>query len=859
MVHYSLFVSIILFLIAIYIIFFKKKSFSNKTNLIVCLMIFISILGHIFYFLINQITHEGINYQVIYYFMHGIKGAGYSEYFILIFIGSIFLILSSIFSIYVFRFNKKFKNNNKKGLTIIILLILSLIFNPIIFSFKDVILNNSENIEGYILFNQHYRSPYIEQINTTKNLVFIYLEGLERTYFNEDVFPNLTSSLKEIESESISFININQDEYSGHTIGGIVATQCGIPLVSLSYNNEMQGMDAFLENAVCLSDLLSKEGYYLGYYNGARITFSGKDKFLKTHNFDEIYGEQEILSTLRDTNYKNRWGIYDDTLLGLAYNRFLSYSKEKENFALFLLTLDTHFPEGFISRSCENMSYGDGKNPMLNSVKCSDYLIGQFVKKIRDSEFSNNTIIVIVSDHLSMPNTATDLLKELDRKNLFLINLPNQKEEIKNNNFGLTLDVSPTILNYLGFEGELGLGKNLNKIENKSENDLRVNFILENLNSLKPYFLRFWNFPRLKENLNIYLKNEKISIDKRFFEFPLLIKLDEKFNSKLYFKNQEEDLTSYISELNKQESFVLIDSCIEINYLLNKSSYDLGYCLLIGKKDKYSHYQKIDSNIQFSKRQLKKTINNELNYNFNESHNLSKEETGLERVAHAGGEINMQSYSNSFEALDNSLKKGFNYFEIDFIFTRDDQLVCLHDWEGNFENLFHFKVNERLSLKEFEELVKKNNITPCTIYSLKEWLEKNPNARIITDIKEENIIALNMISEIIPDYKEKIVPQIFLFEEYKEVEERGYERIIYGMYQHCSTDDNYIIDQIKELDKIFAVSMPLERAKSELPTKLKEINILTYVHTINTIEEKEFFLKKYNVNEIYTDYLGLED
>ena len=74
MVHYSLFVSIILFLIAIYIIFFKKKSFSNKTNLIVCLMIFISILGHIFYFLINQITHEGINYQVIYYFMHGIKG-----------------------------------------------------------------------------------------------------------------------------------------------------------------------------------------------------------------------------------------------------------------------------------------------------------------------------------------------------------------------------------------------------------------------------------------------------------------------------------------------------------------------------------------------------------------------------------------------------------------------------------------------------------------------------------------------------------------------------------------------------------------------------------------------------------------
>ena len=54
------------------------------------------------------------------------------------------------------------------------------------------------------------------------------------------------------------------------------------------------------------------------------------------------------------------------------------------------------------------------------------------------------------------------------------------------------------------------------------------------------------------------------------------------------------------------------------------------------------------------------------------------------RIAHAGGGLGKTSYTNSYQALTVDIDNGFKYFEIDFTFTKDDQLVCLHDWKHNF-------------------------------------------------------------------------------------------------------------------------------------------------------------------------------
>ncbi len=51
-------------------------------------------------------------------------------------------------------------------------------------------------------------------------------------------------------------------------------------------------------------------------------------------------------------------------------------------------------------------------------------------------------------------------------------------------------------------------------------------------------------------------------------------------------------------------------------------------------------------------------------------------------LAHAGGEINGQRYTNSLEALNLNYSNGFRIFEIDIITTTDGHLVCAHDWDS---------------------------------------------------------------------------------------------------------------------------------------------------------------------------------
>ena len=60
----------------------------------------------------------------------------------------------------------------------------------------------------------------------------------------------------------------------------------------------------------------------------------------------------------------------------------------------------------------------------------------------------------------------------------------------------------------------------------------------------------------------------------------------------------------------------------------------------------------------------------------------------LPRIAHAGGQVNGATYTNSLEALEENYQAGFRAFEIDFSFTSDRQLVCLHDWEESFTRSF---------------------------------------------------------------------------------------------------------------------------------------------------------------------------
>ncbi len=152
-------------------------------------------------------------------------------------------------------------------------------------------------------------------------------------------------------------------------------------------------------------------------------------------------------------------------------------------------------------------------------------------------------------------------------------------------------------------------------------------------------------------------------------------------------------------------------------------------------------------------------------------------------VAHAGGGIGKMSYTNSRDAIDANYRRGHRFFEIDLNWTRDGQLVLIHDWEGSFRSLFpKSKIAGTPSLDEFLRLKMKNNLTPISFAELVDWLRAHPAARIVTDVKDDNLRALEEIATDYAEMLDRIIPQIYTFEEYEPVWEMGYRNIILTLY-----------------------------------------------------------------------------
>ncbi len=391
---------------------------------------------------------------------------------------------------------------------------------------------------------------------------------------------------------SINFTNIHQVVGTSWTIAGMTSALCGLPLVTPStgehspQGNSMSKMQTFYSGATCMSDLLHQEGYRLVYRSGSELSFAGVDKLYKTHHFDDIKGMKELKSGLKNPGYQTPWGLYDDTLLDIAFNDFKKLSARKQKFALFLSTMDTHHPYGHVSKSCKAQTYKDGANSMLNAVACSDELIARFIKQIQESPYGANTIIVVGSDHLSMHNMAIDDLMKGERRNQFMIIDPRQTEKKTIEKAGSTLDIGATLLPLLGYDAKLGLGRNLlakeeSLVESFSNADKLINAWHREIG-------RFWEFPKIEKEIRIDMKKKAVVLGKNSYSFPVLLRINDTFEVNPFFEVklkffETTKLYGYLNDFTFDESFLWVDACARIANVDESVNPKTKYCMAYGK------------------------------------------------------------------------------------------------------------------------------------------------------------------------------------------------------------------------------------------------------------------------------------
>ncbi|CAX61424.1 Phosphoglycerol transferase I [Erwinia billingiae Eb661] len=556
----------------------------------------------------NYFTGEGINDAVIYTITSSLSGAGISKY-ILPAVGLIvgLVVLFGVLS-WLLRLRKGHRASPLYSLLAVILAVASINTTPAYQQVASLI--KSQVGKGNSDFYTHYKVPGKQLRGDKPNLVYIYAESLERTYFDEKAFPGLAPELSKIKDNAYDFSNTEQLPGTEYTIAGMVASQCGIPLFAPFDGNASSSLSTFYPQNVCLGDILKSSGYQNYFYQGASLSFAGKDLFLSSHGFDHLYGYNELKSVVKDPNYRNDWGWYDDTLLDVVFDKYLELAKQNRPFSLFALTVDTHHPDGFISRSCQRKDYPyEGKpNKSFAAVACSQEHIARLIQRIQATPYFKNTIIVVSSDHLAMNNTAYKYLNQHDRSDLFFMvrgnDVTSKVLPVKRS----TLDNGATVLDAMGGDNFIGLGRS--SLSSTSMVATYLN-IKDKINEWKPDIIKLWNFPKSISDYKIDTVSNTFSFSGMHFKLPLLLsvkpnRIEPKFDVYL-----ATPLKQQLANFAPDEKFVWIDRCFKMGDVWDeKLELNPGLCVADGTLNSAPQIEQIEPGNTLGKVTFKQTGDN---------------------------------------------------------------------------------------------------------------------------------------------------------------------------------------------------------------------------------------------------------
>ncbi len=330
-----------------------------------------------------------------------------------------------------------------------------LALNPI---FHDVIAKRGfaemKSLSSYLKTVKHITST------NRPNIIIVYLEGLERTYGNQGVFPEAYKPIKNLSEQAIEFTQVHQITATGWSLAGIVATQCGVPLVVDAGNlfGHIDNKSPIVPSVTCLTDLTKDLGYRNIYISGTEIV-GEQQSLYGFYNFFNAHGGSEFIdrSTMAKIHGKGivekdwewDWGFRDDVVFEAALAEISGLVKTAKPFILSVATMDTHGPKAARGKPC--LKEGDAviTDDISDAIDCTSRLAEKFVNQITDVTKGTNTKIIVVSDHLAHKNNAYEILNNNERRNTVLLLSDDGPIEISKS--GSMIDIFPTLLDWVGW------------------------------------------------------------------------------------------------------------------------------------------------------------------------------------------------------------------------------------------------------------------------------------------------------------------------------------------------------------------------------------------------------------------------
>ncbi len=303
-----------------------------------------------------------------------------------------------------------------------------------------------------------YKHSKYNDIGANKNLILVQVESLQnfvigRDYQGVELTPNLNKLIK---GESLYF-----DQYYSHIGKGNTSDAEFSTLNSLYPVIEREIYTLYKDNTFYgLPWILKDKGYETVAFHGYEGGFWNREEAYPGQGIDEFYSIEDL-----DQTDSLGMGISDVSI----FNQAVDIMKQIDGpFLGFTVTLTNHHPY-LLPEDMQTIDlleeHKDTKfGGYLNTVKYTDYAIGEFIKKLKLEGLYEDSVIVFYGDHhgLNFGMDDNDIIvseylgKPYDYNEMLnvplIIHVPESGINETISNTGGFVDFLPTIANIMNLE-----------------------------------------------------------------------------------------------------------------------------------------------------------------------------------------------------------------------------------------------------------------------------------------------------------------------------------------------------------------------------------------------------------------------
>ena len=337
-------------------------------------------------------------------------------------------------------------------------------------TFKDPGYFSQQELESIYspIHNQSTNSQLSKSTQQKKNVVVLIVESFGREYigaynklWGDPDYKSYTPFIDSLYQHCLSF---DYTFCNGRkSIDGMPSILSSIPhflepfFLTSSSLNEVSG----------IAEELGKKGYYSAFFHGAINSSMGFQAFARTTGYKDYFGRTEYGEDKRfhgDDDFDGTWAIWDEPFLqffALKMNEF------KQPFVSTVFTATSHQPY-VVPEQYKNV-YKDEGVVIHKCIRYTDMSLRKFFETAKQSDWYENTIFVITSDHTNLserPEYQTDL-GGFGSPILFFDPTGELQAE-QRHCIAQHIDIMPTMLSYLGYdEPYIAFGQDLFSTEDK--------------------------------------------------------------------------------------------------------------------------------------------------------------------------------------------------------------------------------------------------------------------------------------------------------------------------------------------------------------------------------------------------------